>query len=114
MQHHLHLHEEPFERVRTGRQTIEMRLFDEKRQMFDLGDAIIFSKRDHPTETIETEIVGLLRYRTFRELIQDIPPTLYGYPPDFNKDVAAELMRTYYSEEDELRSGVIGIKIKLI
>ena len=114
MEHHMHLHEKPFERVRTGRQTLETRLFDEKRQMLNLGDTIVFSKRGKPPETIDTEIVGLLRYRTFRELIEDIPPTLYGYPSDFNKDVAAGLMRTYYPEEDERKYGVLGIKIKLI
>ncbi|MBI4152207.1 hypothetical protein HY495_00720 [Candidatus Woesearchaeota archaeon] len=114
MQHHLHLQEKPFERIKTGRQTIEMRLFDEKRSKLDLGDHIQFSKRDNLSERIQVEVIGLLRYRTFRELIQDIPPTLYGYPLDFNKDIAAELMRTYYSEEDEQKYGVLGIKIKLI
>ena len=38
------LNTEPFERIKSGRKKLELRLFDEKRQRLDIGDIIIFSR----------------------------------------------------------------------
>lgn len=40
--HRLHLHAEPFELVNKGKKTVELRLLDEKRQKYRLGDELIF------------------------------------------------------------------------
>lgn len=36
----MRLHKEPFELIKNGSKTIELRLYDEKRQMINLGDTI--------------------------------------------------------------------------
>lgn len=35
--HEMRLHNEPFELIRNGSKTIEMRLYDEKRQLIKVG-----------------------------------------------------------------------------
>lgn len=37
----------PFEKIKSGSKTIEMRLFDEKRQRISVGDFIEFSSADN-------------------------------------------------------------------
>ena len=38
------LHEAPFELIKNRIKTIELRLYDEKRQMISVGDFIVFTK----------------------------------------------------------------------
>ncbi len=44
MQHSMKLLPAPFEKIESGQKTIEIRLFDEKRQELQIGDTIEFSK----------------------------------------------------------------------
>ena len=44
MAYEMKLNDEPFQKIRDGKKTIELRLFDEKRRKLELGDHIIFSK----------------------------------------------------------------------
>ena len=43
MIHHMKLHQEPFESIKKGAKTIELRLYDEKRQALKSGDLIDFT-----------------------------------------------------------------------
>ena len=38
----LHLNAEPFEKIKAGTKYVEMRLFDEKRRQFKVGDELVF------------------------------------------------------------------------
>ena len=38
--HHMKLHASPFEKIKSGEKTIELRLFDEKRRQIKVGDTI--------------------------------------------------------------------------
>ena len=40
MRHEMRLHDVPFKKIQAGTKTIEMRLYDEKRQMIQVGDEI--------------------------------------------------------------------------
>ena len=42
MIHEMKLNKEPFEKIRDGKKTIELRLNDEKRQRVRVGDSIVF------------------------------------------------------------------------
>ena len=46
MIHKLNLNAVPFERIKSGRKTIELRLYDEKRQKIQAGDDIIFTSTE--------------------------------------------------------------------
>lgn len=60
--HKLRLSEEPFAAIASGHKTVESRLYDEKRRKIQLGDCIIFTNVENPSQTITVTVVGLLRY----------------------------------------------------
>lgn len=41
----MNLHNEPFNLIKQGTKTIELRLYDEKRQQIKVGDTIVFTNR---------------------------------------------------------------------
>lgn len=59
--HQLTLATEPFNAITSGNKTIESRLYDEKRQKIQIGDQIIFTNRDNPSQTAAVKVIGLLR-----------------------------------------------------
>ena len=63
----LRLHDQPFASIKSGTKTIEMRLFDEKRSQYSVGDILIFKKRSNENETLKTEIVALHKFNSFEE-----------------------------------------------
>ena len=46
MNHNMNLSPVPFEMIKSGQKTIELRLNDEKRQRIKTGDTIIFSNTE--------------------------------------------------------------------
>lgn len=100
-----------FDKIRDGGKIIEVRLYDEKRREIKLGNGIEFRKESEQTETVETEVIGLLQYKSFEDLVNDFPSTYFGYTS------TEELLNTIYSfykKEDAEKFGVLGIRIKLI
>ncbi|MGM5488575.1 MAG: ASCH domain-containing protein [Nanobdellota archaeon] len=112
MEHAMKLLNEPFEKIVSGTKTIEIRLFDEKRQKLNVGDTIEFARLDS-MDKIKVEIVALLRYDSFRDLINDVGPEQLGHP-DGSVDDVLEKIYTIYSSEQEQCYGVLGIKISTI
>ena len=108
--HTMGLQPEPFEKIRSGKKTIELRLFDEKRKVIQLGDIIEFQKQPEEQETIQTEVIALLRYKTFSELFDDFPVETFG---GADKESLLEGVHRFYTPERERKVGVLGIKIKL-
>lgn len=101
----------PFNLIKVGKKTIELRLNDEKRQLLKIGDLIEFTNRSNEEKLI-VEIVDLLKYSSFKELYQDNDKISMGYSKD---EIASyEDMEEYYSKEEQERYGVLGIKIKNI
>lgn len=68
MLHCMKLNRDPFEKIKSGSKTIEMRLFDEKRQRITIGDFIEFSSADNLPEKIQTRVTALHRFSGFEEL----------------------------------------------
>ena len=114
MQHSMKLLEGPFERVKSGLKTIEIRLFDEKRQLLQIGDMIEFSKLPDLDEKLTVKIVGLLKYKSFRDLIGDYSMEYLGYSRDYPKDEFIESIYTIYTKEEEKKYGVLGIQVKVL
>ena len=109
MQHTMKLHHEPFELIKNGFKTIEMRLFDEKRQLLNLGDEITFTDTSNEHQ-ITCEVLSLNEYKDFTELYKNYDKKDLGYS---NDEIAnPKDMLRYYSEEDIKDYGVIAIKIK--
>lgn len=110
IKHEMNLAKHPFEQIKNGNKKIEVRLFDEKRRKIQIGDIIEFTCDYDKKKIIKTNVVGLLNYDTFDELICDYSIEFFGYR---NKDDLLNDLFTFYTKEQEDKFGVLGIKIKL-
>ena len=108
--HQLKLATEPFNAIISGNKTIESRLYDAKRQKIQIGDRIIFTNRDNSEQTVTAEVVGLLRYATFRDLFSHNNPRKFGGD---NVEWLENQISEFYSIEDQKIYGVIGIEFKV-
>jgi ASC-1-like (ASCH) protein len=113
MLYQMKLQEEPFERMQRGEKLLEMRIYDDKRQRLKLGDHIEFADASDMSKTIRTEIVGLLRYRNFSDLIDDVPAEILGFEESEKDYLKASIFELFTKEEEEA-SGVVGIRIRLL
>ncbi len=108
--HQLKLATEPFNAIISGNKTIESRLYDAKRQKIQIGDQIIFTNIDNSKQTVTAEVVGLLRYATFRDLFSHNNPRKFGGD---NVEWLENQISEFYSIEDQKIYGVIGIEFKV-
>ncbi|HET8575441.1 MAG TPA: ASCH domain-containing protein [Candidatus Paceibacterota bacterium] len=107
------LNKDAFELVKNGGKCIEVRLYDEKRRQLKLGEKIIFSKAGGPEEKIQAKVSALLLYPDFRSLYSDFDPKDFG-GEGWTIDQLVENIHGYYSEEDEEKYGVMGIKLEVL
>lgn len=105
----MNLWPEPFAAIKNKAKTVEMRLFDGKRQQLKTGDLIIFSNLK-TGEKIIVEIIELKRFSSFEELYANYSKIEIGYK---NEELAdSKDMLAYYSEESIAKYGVLAIEIK--
>ncbi len=110
--HTMKLHHEPFNKIKNGIKSIELRLYDDKRKKIELGDQITFQKEPKCDEIVTVKVVGLVRYANFSDLMDDFAPEIYlGHK---NKADALEGVSRFYTAEDQARNGVLGIRIRII
>lgn len=111
--HKMKLKPAPYEMIKNGRKTIEMRLFDEKRQLVKEGDRIVFT--DTATgEKIVAAVVKLHRFESFGQLYETLPLLKCGYTEENVAEARSSDMEQYYSAEEQSRYGVVGIELRLI
>jgi len=111
MIHEMHLHNEPFEKIKAGIKTIEMRVNDEKRRLFKVGDTIVITSRKSG-EKINVKIVALYKMPSFADLYNKFNKIQLGY--NKNEDAKPEDLEQYYPEEEVKKYGVVGIELKVI
>ncbi|MCR4285528.1 MAG: ASCH domain-containing protein [Candidatus Kaiserbacteria bacterium] len=100
----------PYNKIASGGKVIESRLFDEKRQQISIGDTIEFSENDKPENVVHVTVTDLFRYKTFKELFADHEPALFG---EESRDFLLSQIKQFYSVEDELKYGVVGIRLQV-
>ena len=110
--HNMKLHAEPFEMIRSGQKTIELRLYDEKRQKIQEGDSIIFTN-DATGQKLCAIVKKLHRFGSFEELYQNLPLLQCGYTSEDVEKAHPSDMDQYYSAEEQEKYGVLGIEIAL-
>ena len=109
MKHIMNLQDTPFKQIKNGTKTIEMRLYDEKRQKINIGDIIEFNN-SNTEELIVTEVIALHKFNNFKELYNSFDKTSIGY--EYNELALPEDMEQYYDKNDIIKYGVVGIEIK--
>ena len=110
MEHILNLHPEPFELIKSGKKTIEMRLNDEKRSQIKVGDTIRFISRKDES-TLICEVTNIKSYPSFTDLYNCVDQRLLGY--ETSKGNNPTDMNQYYSNDLINHYGVLAIYIKL-
>lgn len=112
MTHYMKLKPFPFEMIKSGDKTIELRLFDEKRQKISPCDSIEFTNTQ-TGEVIKAEVLALHCFDSFKELYESLPLTKCGYTEENVKTAHFSDMEAYYSKEEQQKYGVVGIELSL-
>ena len=87
----MNLNPSPFEMIREGNKTIELRLYDEKRKMISVGDTITFTNTDNPNDVISVTVTDLFVFDSFDELYKSLPLLKCGYTKEDIDTLAAAL-----------------------
>ena len=112
MEYIYHLKSKYFEKIKAGKKTIEMRLYDEKRKMLKPNDIIVFVGMKDENKKIKTKVVKLHKFKNFDELYKHFDKVQLGYNPTEPANPAD--MLSFYPLEEQAKYGVVGIEIKVL
>ena len=112
MTHIMRLNPLPFKMIASGEKTIELRLNDEKRRKLNRKDLITFVNTEDSIKTITAEVIDIYKYKSFKELYADLPLLKCGYTKEDISNAKPEDMIEYYSEEQQKKYGVLGMRDK--
>lgn len=118
--HEIGIQTDSLEQIMAGKKTIEGRLATQRFLSIQVGDTISIREDiwrggriiDSRAKTATILITHIHRFPTFRDMLK-----LLGFEK-FRPDVqtlpqAIEMFTRYYSRDDELRLGVVGLEFKL-
>ena len=110
MTHHMNLVPSAFQSILSGKKTVEMRLYDEKRASIQIGDEIEF-ENTVTHKKVKCLVINLTHYKDFFELYSNFDKTAIGYGENETADVAD--MYAFYAPEQIEAYGVLAIEIKV-
>ncbi len=111
--HHMKLNPEPYRKIRQGKKTIELRLYDEKRRKLEIGDIIEFVNIENEEFSVKARVLALHIFSSFKELYENLPLDKCGYT-EGNIDAASyKDMEKFYSLKEQDKYGVIGIELEV-
>ena len=106
----MNLQDAPFQLILSAQKDVEMRLCKNGREEIRKDDFIVFSNKNG--DQIKVLVVDIKRFPSFVELYDYYDKTRLGYKPD--EDASPDDMLIYYTKEDILKYGILGIEIKLV
>ena len=109
MTHNMKLNDRPFEMIKSGAKTIELRLYDEKRRKIKVGDTICFKSGK---ERLTAIVKALHIFHSFEELYAALPLDKCGYTANELATASPDDMLEYYTKEQIEKYGVVGIIIE--
>lgn len=112
MTHYMQLNAIPFEKMKTGAKTIEIRCNDEKRRLIKVNDIIVFTLVGG-NESIKMRVQELYPFPTFKELYSAFEFEEFGCE-NYTMQRMLDETREIYSAEREEKYGVLGIRCKLL
>ena len=113
MKHEMKLRGIYFDKIKSGEKIYEIRLNDEKRQLIDVGDVLIFKKEPELKEELITEVKDLIYFATFDEMVNILPVKKIGFE-NMDKESVKNVYYQFYTKEAEKQYGVVAIKVKVI
>ena len=114
MTHYMSLVPSAFQKIESGRKTIELRLNDEKRRLVAVGDTVVFTNTENKDAVITTRVTALHPFSSFAELYSNLPLEKCGYSKDELCTASPDDMLAYYPREKELKYGALGIELELV
>ena len=109
--YHMNLNPSPFEMMKSGRKTIELRLYDEKRQQLKVGDVIVFTNSE-TGEVLRKTVVKLHRFESFAQLYAALSLLQCGYTEENVEKAHPSDMEQYYTAQQQAKYGVVGIELE--
>lgn len=109
--HKLNVKEKYYNLLKAGVKTIELRLYDEKRQNIHIGDKIEFANVSNADDTFMAEVIKLHRAESFAALSEQIDCRRAGMA---DKEELVRVLKEFYPEERQKAFGVVGIEVKRI
>ena len=113
MKHNMKLNHAPFEMIKNGQKTIELRLYDEKRKNIKVGDTIVFTCEDNTLENVTVQVIGTHVYQSFGALCADFDARALGFDRRKTQYIS-QFMSDIYSGQSIAECGVMAIRIKLL
>ncbi len=107
----MNLNPAPFESVKSGEKTVEMRLYDDKRRLIKKGDQITFTNTQ-TGETLVCDVLDVKVFKSFDCLYAAYPKTSIGYKAE--EEANPEDMKQFYPDEKMQAQGVCAIEIKVL
>ncbi len=95
------LNDEPFELIKQGKKTIEVRCNDEKRRGISAGDKIVFYKKSDPKETVTKTVKEVKTFNSFEQLYSLYPSENFGYENKTTEEFVCEINKIYDKEEQK-------------
>ena len=111
MEHRMRLVKEYFDAIKKGTKRYELRLNDEKRQLINVGDLIIFEEVDNPNNILKTKVKSLNIFNTFEELINTYDIEFLGKKED-TKEKLLSLLEGFYPKEEQAKYKCLAIEIE--
>lgn len=111
MIHYMKLKAGPFNKIKHGIKTTELRLYDEKRQKIKAGDIIEFINTQDKNQKLTVRVTALHVFDNFEELYKCLPMTACGYKK--GEKAQASDMDSYYSIKEQEKYKAVGIDFVL-
>lgn len=111
MLHKLNLCHEPFIAITKGNKRIEMRLYDEKKSLINIGDILEFTDLE-TLEKVNCKVINIKTHPSFVELYQDNDKVLLGY--DSHDIASPDDMLKYYPKDRQAKYLAMAIYIEII
>lgn len=111
MTHSMNLIKSAFDLILSGRKTVEMRLYDEKRQKLVVGDNITFSCVGDG-RSFTAVVTRLTRHKDFCDLYSHYTAREIGY---LEGEISnPDDMLKYYTAENIKKYGALAISVKVL
>lgn len=105
------LYPAPYDLIRDGSKTVEIRLFDEKRASLSEGDLILFKKTPYLAEMLYRKIAQIRRFDDIDELFNAYGPVALGCKEEDTVESFCDGMKKIYSEENISKYGWCAIEL---
>lgn len=110
--HTMHLQDDLFTKLTSGRKTIEIRVNDPKRQKVNVGDEIVFIHAEDAHRTVNTLVHNRQDFKNFQDLLATIPLSAIGYAKA-EKNQLLEGLASFYAPDEEASFGVVAFYFSL-